>query len=210
MILVLLAAVVAAQATPVPHVCVVVAPGEHRPEFGCFRIGASKGLIFNEPQIYWHLQIFPSRAAAEAVKTSRGVVVEEGGKGWLSEFGPKDRVSRGGRSIAVVGPLTLIPGKRYDAEIAYSVMGPDDHSRAHTHSGPEAWFVLTGAQCLDTPGGTTRAHAGETMTVAAGGPMELSVIGNEVAKSMILVIHDSTQDFGSASDWKPIGGCRAK
>jgi quercetin dioxygenase-like cupin family protein len=188
----------------------VVAPGEHRAEFGCFRIGASTGLIFNQPQIYWHLEIFPSRAAAEAAKTSRGVVVEEDGKVWLSEFGPKDRVSVGGNSIAVVGPLTLISGKRYDAEIAYSVMGPDDHSRVHTHAGPEAWFVLAGEQCLDTPGGGARAHAGETMTVAAGRPMELSVIGNEVAKSMTLVIHDSTQDFGAASDWHPTGACRAK
>jgi hypothetical protein len=40
--------------------------------------------------------------------------------------------------------------------------------------------------------------------------MELSVIGNEVARSMTLVIHDSTQDFGAASDWHPTGACRAK
>lgn len=208
---ILFAAVAAARATPAPHVCTVVAPGEHRPEFGCFRIGASKGLIFKQPQIYWHLETFSSRAAAEAVKTSRGVVVEEDGKVWLSEFGPKDRVSGGGgERIAVVGPLTLIPGKHYDAEIAYSVMERDDRSRVHTHSGPEAWFILAGAQCLDTPGGSARAHAGESMTVAEGQPMELSVIGNEVAKSMTLVIHDSMQDFGAASNWQPIGGCRAK
>jgi len=28
-----------------PHICVVVAPGETRPEFGCFRIGIAKKFI---------------------------------------------------------------------------------------------------------------------------------------------------------------------
>ena len=148
------------------------------------------------------------RAAANAARSSSGIVVEEDGRVWLSDFGSKDRASKGGHPVAVIGPLSLVAGKKYDAEIAYSVMAPSDHSRVHTHAGPEAWYVLAGAQCLETPAGTLRGHTGETMIAAPNGPMQLSVTGAEVARALTLVMHDSTQEFGAASDWKPTGACQ--
>jgi quercetin dioxygenase-like cupin family protein len=193
--------------TAAPHMCVVVAPGEMSPEFGCFRIGIAKDLKLKRATIYWHLYAFSSRAAADAAKTRSGIVVEEDGRVWLSEFGPRNRSVNGGRRIAVVGPLQLLPAQSYTAEIAYSVMKPDDRSRVHTHSGPEAWYVISGSQCLKTPGGTHSARAGATMSVAPNLPMELSVTGAEVARSLTLVIHDSTQEFGTASAWKPTDSC---
>ena len=191
-----------------PHTCVAVTPGEIRPEFGCFRIGIAKDLKFSDSTVFWHLQTYSSLAAANAAKSSSGIVVEEDGRVWLSEFGSKDRASQGGHRVAVIGPLSLVAGKKYDAEIAYSVMAPSDHSRVHTHAGPEAWYVLAGAQCLETPAGTLRGHTGETMIAAPNGPMQLSVTGAEVARALTLVIHDSTQEFGAASDWKPAGACQ--
>jgi len=190
-----------------PHTCVVVAPGEIRPEFGCFRIGIAKDLKWERARIYWHLYTFSSKAAADTAKTPTGIVVEENERVWLSEFGSRDRLQHGGQRIAVVGPLMLLPAEHYTAEIAYSVMQPNDRSRVHTHSGPEAWYVLSGAQCLKTPSVTRRARAGGTMSVTPNVPMELSVIGGEVASSLTLVIHDSTQGFGTASTWKPTDVC---
>jgi quercetin dioxygenase-like cupin family protein len=188
--------------------CVTVAPGEDRPEFGCFRIGTAKDLKFKRAAIYWHLYTFPDRAAAEKAKSPSGIVVEEDGRAWLSEFGSRNRPSHGGDRIAVVGPLRLLPAESYTAEIAYSVMQPVDRSRVHTHSGPEAWYVLSGAQCLKTPNGARSARAGATMSVMPNLPMELSVIGATVARSLTLVIHDSAQEFGTASSWKPTDDCR--
>lgn len=193
--------------TVAPHMCVVTAPGEIRPEFGCFRIGIAKELKLKRATIYWHLYTFPNRAAADTAKSSSGIVVEENGRVWLSEFGSRNRPLHGGHRIAVVGPLKLLPADSYTAEIAYSVMQPDDRSRVHTHSGPEAWYVLSGVQCLKTPSGTRSARAGATMSVTPNLPMELSVTGAEVARSLTLVIHDSTQDFGTASTWKPTDAC---
>jgi quercetin dioxygenase-like cupin family protein len=166
-----------------------------------------KDLKLKRATIFWHLYAFPSRAAADKAKSPSGIVVEEDGRVWLSEFGSRNRPSRGGHRIAVVGPLDLLPAESYTAEIAYSVMQTDDRSRVHTHSGPEAWYVLSGAQCLKTPGGARVARAGATMSVPANLPMELSVTGAEVARSLTLVIHDSTQEFGSASTWKPTDAC---
>ena len=194
--------------TVAPHTCVVVVPGNIRPEFGCFRIGVVKNLKFNRSMVYWHLYSFPSRATADAARTSSGIVVEEDGRVWLSEFGSRNIHVRGGRSVAAIGPLRLVLADSYDAEIAYSVMRPSDHSRVHTHSGPEAWYVLTGIQCLETPDSSRSAGPGATMTAAANRPMELRVAGTDVARSLTLVIHDSTQEFGTASDWKPTGACR--
>src|SRR5277367_425765 len=79
-----------------PHTCVTVTPGEIRPEFGCFRIGIAKNLTFSDQTVFWHLQTYPSLAAANAAKSSSGIVVEEDGRVWLSEFGSKDRPSQGG------------------------------------------------------------------------------------------------------------------
>ena len=202
------AAIAESTGSAAAHSCVVVGPGDTRPEFGCFRIGAVRNLRFNRSTLYWHLYAFPSRTTADAVRTSSDIIVEEDGRVWLSEFGPSNSHVRGGRSVAVIGPLRVLPGESYDAEIAYSVMRPSDHSRVHTHTGPEAWYVLTGVQCLETPQLTRSAGPGSTMTAAANVPMELRVTGTDVARSLTLVIHQSGQEFGTASDWQPAGNCR--
>jgi quercetin dioxygenase-like cupin family protein len=153
------------------------------------------------------LRAFPTRKAAEAAKSATGIVVEEDGKVWLSEFGPRNAAPRGGEAIAVVGPLQLPEAKSYAAVLSYAVMRPGDSSRVHTHPGPEGWYVLAGEQCLETPAGANRSRAGGTMTVLANTPMELNVTGATLRRAFALVIHDSTQERGKNSDWKPSGAC---
>ena len=188
--------------------CVDVPSGEKRPEFGCFNVGTATGLDFPQASVYWHLRAFPNRKAAEAAKSASGIVVEEDGRVWLSEFGARNSTLRGGDPIAVVGPLHLPPAEKYAAVVSYAVMRPGDNSRVHTHPGPEGWYVLAGEQCLETPAGATRAQAGGTMTVQANTPMELNVTGKTLRRAFALVIHDSAQARGIPSDWKPSGACR--
>ena len=126
---------------------------------------------------------------------------------WLSEFGPRDAAPRGGEAIAIVGPLQLPAARSYAAVLSYAVMRPGDNSRVHTHPGPEGWYVLAGEQCLETPAGATRAQAGGTMTAPANTPMELNVTGTKLRRAFALVIHDSTQQRGIPSDWRPSGAC---
>jgi len=187
--------------------CVDVPPGEKRPEFGCFNIGTVKGLQFRQAAVYWHLHAFESRKDAEAARSATGIVVEEDGRVWLSEFGARDTAPRGGKVVAVVGPLQLPVAKSYSAVLSYAVMRPGDSSRVHTHPGPEGWYVLAGEQCLETPAGANRAGAGQTMTVEPNVPMELNVTGTTLRRAFALVIHDSTQERGIPSDWKPSGKC---
>lgn len=187
--------------------CVDVPPGKKRPAFGCFNVGIAKGLQFQQTVAYWHLHTFDGRKAAEAVRSATGIVVEEDGRVWLSEFGARDATPRGGEVIAVVGPLQLPPAKSYSAVLSYAVMRPGDSSRVHTHPGPEGWYVLAGAQCLETPAGANRAGAGQSMTAPPNVPMELQVTGTALRRAFALVIHDSTQQRGAQSDWKPSRKC---
>src|SRR6186713_3343847 len=85
--------------------CVDIPPGEKRPEFGCFNIATVTGLRFTQASVYWHLRTFPNRKAAETAKSTTGIVVEEEGRVWLSEFGQRDLAPRGGEAVAVVGPM---------------------------------------------------------------------------------------------------------
>jgi quercetin dioxygenase-like cupin family protein len=221
---VLVLSVVALQAVPIGHLraqgpgaaghehltevaCVDVPPGEKRPEFGCFNVGTVRGLHFDQASVYWHLRAFPSRKAAEAAKSAAGIVVEEDGRAWLSEFGAQDSAPRGGEAVAIVGPLELPAAKSYAAVLSYAVMRPGDNSRVHTHPGPEAWYVLAGEQCLETPDGANRARAGGTATVRPNVPMELNVTGTTLRRAFALVIHDGAQPRGIHSDWKPSGAC---
>ena len=106
--------------------CVDVPPGGPRPAFGCFNVGTVTGLRFTQASVYWHLHTFPSRKAADAAKSPTGIVVEEDGRVWLSEFGERDSAPRGGQSIAVVGPLQLPAATSYSAVLSYAVMRPGD------------------------------------------------------------------------------------
>ena len=187
--------------------CVDVPPGEKRPEFGCFNIGTVTGLHFAQASVYWHLREFPDMKSAEAAKSDTGIVVEEDGRTWLSEFGPGNLALRGGKAIAVIGPMELPAAKNYVAVLSYAVMRPGDSSRVHTHPGPEGWYVLAGEQCLETPLGAERARAGATMTVRPNIPMELNVTGTALRRAFALVIHDAAQGRGKPSEWKPSGAC---
>ena len=187
--------------------CADTPAGQKRPDFGCFNIATESGLEFTDSEVYWHLRTYPTRAAAEARKSKTGIVVEEDGRVWLSEFGPRDLVLSGGHPVSTVGPLKLPRAPSYTAVLSYAVMRPGDRSRVHTHPGPEGWYMIVGEQCLETPAGATRAKAGETMTAPPNVPMELSVTGTIPRRSMVLVIHDSSMPRGAPSQWTPPGAC---
>ena len=119
--------------------CVNIPPGQKRPDFGFFCLATESGLRFSGPAVYWHLRTFPNRAAADAAKSATGIVVEEDGRVWLSEFGPRDLALKGGQAVAVVGPMELSKAELYAVVLGYAVLRPYDRSIVHVHPGPEGW-----------------------------------------------------------------------
>ncbi|MGF6781806.1 quercetin dioxygenase-like cupin family protein [Paraburkholderia sp. GAS334] len=179
-------------------------------EVGCYLTATEDLGEVPQGPLFWHLYNYPTRAAADAAKGSRATVVESFGRVWLYTIADAAWRPSGGERIAVIGPLATIAGKRYTARYMEVVFTPGmvGGPHAHRHPGAEAWYVLTGAQCLETPEGITVLHAGESGTVAEGPPMYIQSVGTEIRRSVLLVLHDSSQPWiSAASDWTPKGLC---
>ena len=72
----------------------------------------------------------------------------------------------------------------------------------------EAWYVLSGEQCLETPSGKTALHAGQSGLVPEGPPMMLSATGTSERRALALILGDSSLPLGQpAQDWTPKGLC---
>jgi len=76
----------------------------------------------------------------------------------------------------------------------------------HRHSGPEAWYVLTGAQCLRTPEQTMVLRAGEGGFVPSGPPMVLTSIGQETRRALFLVLASQPWQTNTG-EWTPTQEC---
>jgi quercetin dioxygenase-like cupin family protein len=86
----------------------------------------------------------------------------------------------------------------------------DRTAPAHVHSGPEAWYTLTGETCLETPDGVQIGRAGGQYVIVPGGPpMHLTATGKEQRQALVLILHDSTKPATTlVSDWTPKGLCK--
>ena len=184
---------------------------ERRSIIGCFILDNQQRGPLPDRQLFWHLYVFPSRAAASAVVNGpQQTVVEEFGKVWLFSIAPQDWHPPTGERVAVVGPLPHSSRKGYTARYLVGTIPPGEHTPVHTHAGPEAWYLIAGAECLETPDGITVAHAGGSTVVSEGLPMMLSSVGTETRKAFALILHDSSQPWTMVmpkDGWKPRGLC---
>ncbi len=100
-------------------------------------------------------------------------VIRAHDRAWLVAVADRQWRVTGGRLVARVGPLTLLSSAPHTASFMEATFTPGMSSRIHTHPGPEAWVVLEGEQCLETPEGVIRGSAGDSMMVRGGIPMQL-------------------------------------
>ena len=63
--------------------------------------------------VFWHLETFKSRKAAEQGAGQNSRVVTAYGKTWLFTIAPRKWCSKGGRHLAAIGPLALEPAPAY-------------------------------------------------------------------------------------------------
>ncbi|HEU5239006.1 MAG TPA: cupin domain-containing protein [Pyrinomonadaceae bacterium] len=182
-------------------------------EFGCQLLGKLQVSQFPDEPLFWHLSKFQTREAGEAAKSGTDLVVEAEGKFWLFSFGPKNSAPKQGEPVASVGPLELTSNKlplakSYEVVAYLAVMPPKTYTRVHTHPGPEAWYILAGEQCLETPGGVIKARTGEGAMAPPATPMQLTNNGSSVRRALFIVIHDAAQPWSiPTEEWKPSGAC---
>ena len=182
---------------------------ERTGEVGCWILADVPLGTLSEAEVFWHLDTYPSRAAAEAAKGPRGTVIEALGQVWLFTIGEAGWRPSGGTRVAEIGPLLVKPGESYSARYSEAIFTPGMTSPAHRHPGPEAWYTTAGEVCLETPDGKTVGGAGDSTIVQAGPPMHLTATGTEPRRSVALILHESSQrSVSPAPDWTPKGLCK--
>jgi quercetin dioxygenase-like cupin family protein len=67
------------------------------------------------------------------------------------------------------------------------------YSRVHTHSGAEAFYVLEGQQCLQTPTNAVTLRKGEQLALPADTPMRLVATGTTIRYGFGIIVHDASQ-----------------
>ena len=161
------------------------------------------------PKTFWHLDTYPTRAAAEAAKGPRGFVVESLGKIWLLTIEDAGWRPSGAERVAEIGPLPVIAGEKYSAVYMEAIFDPGMTAPAHIHSGPEAWYTLAGETCLETPQGKQIGRPGEHVIIPAGPPMHLTATGTVQRRALVLILHESSKPQTTmVHDWTPKGLCK--
>jgi hypothetical protein len=195
---------------------------ERHAEPGCYTTAIIElGVLPREP-MYWHLDTFPDRAAAESKRGPRGTVVDGHGRQWLFTIAEQPWRPGGGDRVATIGPLVVDAGVSYTARYLETVIPPgfqEGKGAGHRHPGPEAWFLVAGGQCLETPNGVMTAQAGQSMLAPEGWPMAIASLGAELRRAVVLVLHRSSEPYVMRVDstpdaphahWQPKGLCSGK
>jgi quercetin dioxygenase-like cupin family protein len=181
---------------------------EKRSEIGCYTLAEQPLGALPERALFWHLDTFGTRRRAEAAKGPRSTVVEAFGQTWLLTIAERGWRAAGGNRVADIGPLPRPAAAQFTAMYLEATFVPGGSVAAHRHSGPEVWYTLSGEQCLETPEGRTIARAGESTIIRGGLPMALLTRGTETRRSVVLILHDSSQPASTfVNDWAPKGLC---
>jgi quercetin dioxygenase-like cupin family protein len=183
--------------------------GGETPGPACLVAHQDLGALPQEP-LYWSIYTFADFQAAERVKPPHGAVVQAFNQIWLFDLGGKGSSLKGGRHLADVGPLPIELTKGdFSVEYLKSTFTPGMSAPVHVHSGPEAFYAMSGGSCLETPDGVQVARgAGHSLMVRRGPPMLLVAVGQETRQGFALILHDQgSSPTTLTSAWTPKGLC---
>lgn len=78
-------------------------------------------------------------------------------------------------------------------------------TRVHSHLGPEAFYVVEGEQCMETPDDKRLIPAGGTYVVERGPHIQAAPKGR---RNLILILSPKGQPaVVPGADWQPTGFC---
>lgn len=161
--------------------------------------------------VYWRLTTYPTLEAAEHDRPAHGTVVAAFGEVWLFTVGARGALLPGGRHVADVGPIPVDAGAAYAAEYLKSTFSPGMTAPIHVHSGPEAFYAISGDTCLETPDGVQLGRGpGNSLVIRRGPPMLLKAVGTAPRRGFALILHDGALPPTTlVHDWTPQGLCGA-
>ncbi len=180
-------------------------------ELGCWILSDEPLGALKKQQAFWHLDTYPTRAAAEVDKGPRSTVVESLGKVWLMTIDEDAWRPAKGSRIAKIGPLPFTVGEKYSAQYMEAIFTPGMTSAPHNHSGPEAWHTMSGETCLETSDGLVHVGraSGPPVIVPSGLSMHLTATGTEKRRALVLILHETSKPPSTVvHDWTPKGLCK--
>ncbi|HEY7236299.1 MAG TPA: cupin domain-containing protein [Gemmatimonadaceae bacterium] len=182
--------------------CVADSP-ERRGGIGCSLVETKLLPAGLAQDLFWHIDRFTSASAAQAAVGATSVAFAADGAWWLMTLESRADVHHGGTHVAAVRLLPLPPADRYAMLVISAYIPAGLTSRVHVHSGVEAFYVVDGEQCLETPTRTYPMTKGETAIVAAGDTMRLVATGPGPRRSFAVVVYDASKPPTTRPDNPP-------
>jgi quercetin dioxygenase-like cupin family protein len=179
-------------------------------QIGCWIMADNSVGQLHASPVYWHLDVYPTRAAAEADKGDRSTIVESLSRVWLMTIDDEKWRSAHGTRITEIGPLAVSAGDEYSAQYMEAIFTPGMTAPAHIHSGPEAWYTVAGETCLETSDGRVQIGrpGGPAVIVPMGLSMHLTATGSEQRRAVVLILHESAKPATTqVNNWTPKGLC---
>lgn len=172
------------------------------------------GRLLIRPPLYWHIDVYGLRSAAEHVAHAdkRSTVVEAYGKVWLFTIAPFEWRSPDGERWGTIGPLRVEDDVLdYRAVYVQGALDPFLASTPHRHDGAEAWFTLEGSICAETPEGKQEQSVGEPggIVVPGGAPMVLTGTGTGPHRALGVILQSAKRPLSTpVTDWTPKKLCQ--
>lgn len=111
----------------------------------------------------------------------------------------------GAKFVAEVGALPLPTCRPLELLVGEGV-GFNGITRVHVHPGPDAWYLVSGAQCVETQRGVKMISAKHSMFEPMGTPMRLTY-GPDRRDALFIVVHDPSVPWSAMSGWRPKNRC---
>jgi quercetin dioxygenase-like cupin family protein len=143
--------------------------------------------------LYWHIDKFSSADKARAAVTSTSVAFPTNETWWLFTIESTVDDHHGGEHVSQVKLPRLPPAKKYSLLVYSAYIPPPLTSRVHHHSGPEAFYVVEGEQCLRTADRAYPMHKGDILAVPDGVIMQLVSTGTVTRRSFAVIVYDASQ-----------------
>jgi hypothetical protein len=148
--------------------------------------------------LFWRIENFPTREAAQAAAGPWSLLAEAAGKVWLFSLGPAGGSSPGGTKVSEVGPIARVTAPQYLLRINEASGPPGSVTPVHSHPGSEAFYVLAGEQSIRGAHGTLVVKAGTPEAGhGASMAMQVSSTGSSELESLVMFVVDATQPFSS-------------
>ena len=149
-------------------------------------------------ELFWRIENYPSKEAAQAAAGSWSLVAEAAGKVWLFTLGSAGGSSPGGTRVSEVGPIPRVAAPQYLLRINEASGPPGSITPVHSHPGSEAFYVIAGEQSIRGAHGTLVVKAGAPAAGhGASMAMQVSSSGSADLQSLVMFVVDATQPFSS-------------